>query len=58
MSKPACALCYHSIALEQGRAVQLVCCFGAESVDEAARVQRWWSCVHFEREPGAEGDAA
>lgn len=59
--EPCCGVCAHSfVTVAQPRLVVLLHC-GREAGHAAAvarRVQRWWTCEHFEREPGAEGDSA
>lgn len=59
--EPRCGVCAHSFVSVTGpRLVVLMYC-GRESghaAEVARRVQAWWTCEHFEREPGAEGDGA
>lgn len=60
-TEPRCAVCVHSfVSISMPRVVVVMRC-GRESghvAELSPMVQRWWSCEHFEREPGAEGDAA
>lgn len=57
--EPRCGVCVHSfVTVSAPRIVVLMYC-GREAGHVAAlakRVQSWWTCEHFEREPGAEGD--
>lgn len=57
--KPCCGVCWHSFACTYAPAVSVTlrCGRGNGNVPALSpMVQRWWTCEHFEREPGAEGD--